>query len=475
MDAVVSPRAAPRPRGVAARPAFLAGAALAIVASTESPARANEPGMYGFGSRPSAMAGAATADAADFTGGYYNPAALASARGTELAFGYTYNDNQLRVDGEDTGVDSVHGVVLGIVAPGRLFGVPFAFGVSSHIPDDGLSRLTALRQDVPRWELYDHRAALLYLAANLAVRPVEWLELGGGIGFLAATQAQLDVRGRADVISPRDSQLQHQIDGDLTSVRYPLAGVRFLLAGWGALGVTYRGESGLDLDVGADLSGNVNFAGIDVPVHYLLESMTIDAFNPRELAFGVSLQRIPNLTVNVDLVYVNWASYESPTALTTASLDARPPPGTPVDLPDDVRPVEVLPPEFEDRLVPHVGAEYVVPVAGPPREVKGDLGPHRLFEIPLRLGYAYEASPVPPQTGLTNFVDADRHIFSAGTGALLHAPVEELPASIHLDVHAQLSVLPKRETEKTNPSDFIGSYTADGTIIGLGTTLRAVF
>jgi len=95
--------------------------------------------------------------------------------------------------------------------------------------------------------------------------------------------------------------------------------------------------------------------------------------------------------------------------------------------------------------------------------------------MPLRAGYVYERSPVPPQTGLTNFVDTDRHTLSLGAGLVLSALKPVLPGSLTLDLHAQLSVLPERLTLKASPADFVGDYRASGTMFGLGTTLSLGF
>jgi hypothetical protein len=82
---------------------------------------------------------------------------------------------------------------------------------------------------------------------------------------------------------------------------------------------------------------------------------------------------------------------------------------------------------------------------------------------------------VPPQTGVTSFVDADRHTVSLGTGVTLNAPGPVLAGSLTLDVHGQLSVLPERTTLKDNPADFTGDYKASGTMGAIGTTLTVVF
>ncbi len=445
----------------------------AVLAVSET--SAHEPDSYGFGSRGAAMAGAVAADVSDFSSTYYNPAGLVGARGVELSMGYIAAHNGLLINDQDSDVDPVRGLVGGLVVPGKVFGLPFAIGVATYLPDKGLSHIEARRQEVPRWELYDTRPSLIFLATNLAIQPVSWLQVGGGVAYLAATRGRFGIRGQADVLHPYDSQLEHEVDADLTSIRYPQAGVRVTLPHVGALGLVYRGETKLDLALDAHLDGAVTFSGIDVPLTYDLESRTIDAFLPQQVVLGASFQGVERLHVNLDVTWVNWSAYESPTAKTKAHLDAIPPPGLDIDLPDDPKPTVVIPPAFEDRFVPRIGMEYEVPVAGAFRRPHGSDQDVRLVEIPIRLGYAYESSPVPPQTGFTNFVDADRHTLTFGTGVTLNAPSEEMMGSVHLDVHLSWSILPERVTEKLSASDFVGDYVARGNMLGGGATLRAVF
>src|SRR5262249_3936987 len=154
--------------------------AFALALGAAGGARANEADAYGLGSRASAMGGAGTADAAGLSGHHYNPRALLGGRGGALAIGDAYARDHLSVHDVDNEIADVHGLVGGLVAPGEFFKIPFAFGIGTYIPDVGLSRIKALRQETPRWALYDERASILFLAANLAVRPVPWLEIGGG-------------------------------------------------------------------------------------------------------------------------------------------------------------------------------------------------------------------------------------------------------------------------------------------------------
>jgi long-chain fatty acid transport protein len=179
--------------------------------------------------------------------------------------------------------------------------------------------------------------------------------------------------------------------------------------------------------------------------------------------------------VNLDLAYVAWSAYVSPTAKTKAHLDAKPPPGTPVDLPDDPKPTRIEPLAFEDRVVPRLGVEYLAFAMGEPRAVRGRDEPRPAIEIPVRAGYALEISPVPDQTGVTNFVDADRHTLSLGAGIAVNAPHAILPGTLALDVHVLWSILPERSTLKASAADFVGDYRAGGSMLGGGATLSAVF
>jgi long-chain fatty acid transport protein len=450
-----------------------AAAALAVTLAAPA-ARANEADTYGLGSRSIAMGNAVSADATDFSANYYNPAGLVGARGPSLSIGYVYAANRLSMNGQDNHVANVHGLVGGLAIPGSVFGIPFAFGVGVYMPDAGISRVKALRQETPRWALYDERASIIFLSANLAVRPLKWLELGGGVAFLASTRGRFEISGTAVIAHPYDSQLRHEVDADLASVRYPQVGARVLIDGFGAIGVVYRGQTKISLSLDAHLQGLVD-AGLTVPLVYDLSSQTANAFLPQQFVVGVSFSRIKNLKVDVDFTFVNWAAYESPTALTTSNLQLDVPPGLPISLPPNPKPVTIIPPAFSNRLVPRFGVEYVVPAAGGWRRLAGEDADRRLVEIPIRAGYVYEQSPVPPQTGVTNFVDADRHTISFGTGVTLNAPGSVLKGSLSIDLHGQWSILPERITHKDNPADFVGSYRAGGSMVGLGGTITAVF
>jgi long-subunit fatty acid transport protein len=445
-------------------PLLTLASGLLVTAVHSRAALAHAPDAYGLGPRGSAMASAMAADSSDFAANYYNPAGLVGSHSLRLSLGYFGADNQLTMNGKDNDVVDPHGLSGGIVAPGKLFGVPFAFGIATYIPDDGLSRVKALRQETPRWELYNDRTTITFIAANLAIRPLSFLEIGGGVAFLAATHGTFGIRGTAVLASPYESQLEHEVDADLTSLRYPQLGVRLKVFDLGFVGLVYRGETKLPLSIGATLKGNIESV-LDVPLTYVLESKTFDAFLPQQVVLGLSFQNVKNLRANFDLTWVNWSRYESPTAQTRADLTVVLPPGFGIELPESPKPTKVIPPRFEDRFVPRLGVEYTL---GFGRSVTVHGEERRAVEVPLRAGYSYEATPVPPQTGVTNFVDTDRHTLSAGAGLVLNRPSSLLSGTLHVDAYFQASILPERDTLKANAADFVGDYRAGGTMIGGG-------
>jgi long-chain fatty acid transport protein len=438
----------------------LAATATASVLGWAGEARANPLDVFGFGSRETAMGGAVSADVSDFSACYYNPAGLARAHGLEISVGYFRADHALSMNGKNSGVDPVKGMSGGAVVPGKVFALPFAFGVGFHIPDNWLTRVRALPQDQPRWELYDNRNQRLWFGVDLAISPFPWLQLGGGVTFMAATKATLDISGHIDLLSPTDSNLRHQVDADLTLIAYPAFGARIEATKDLSFALVYRGQFSMDLNVAANVQSGVGLgrAGDLTTLALALQTNTVDAFLPQQVVGGISYKPLENLHANLDLTWVNWSAYVPPVSQISTQLNVPPPQG---GWPAGIRQPTVPPPtiiqgiQIHDILVPHLGVEW--------RAVT-----RRTWEGFVRGGYEYAKSPIAAQSGPTNYVDRDRHSISAGLGVRLPAPAKLLPGDVRLDAHAQLSLLPTSTTTKVDASDPVGDYTAGGHIWNVG-------
>lgn len=434
-------------------------AAIAVLASCRE-ARANPLDVFGFGSRETGMGSAVSADVTDFSACYYNPAGLALAHGLEISVGYFRADQSLYMNGKNSDVDPVKGMVGGAVVPGKLYQVPFAFGVGFHIPDDWLTRVRALPQDQPRWELYDNRNQRLWFGVDLAISPFPWLQIGGGVTFMAATKATLDISGQVDLITPTNSSLRHQVDADLTLIAYPDFGARVEVTKDLSFALVYRGQFAMDLNVAANVSTGVGLGrtGDLTTLLLALQTDTIDNFLPQQVVGGLSYRPSDDLHTNFDLTWVNWGAYEPPVTRIATQLDVPPPQGgwpAGIQQPKVPPPTVVLPIQIHDTVVPRVGVEW--------RAFK-----HPKWEGFLRGGYEYAKSPIAPQTGPTNYVDRDRHSISAGVGLRLPAPAKLLPGDVRFDAHVQWSILPTETTTKIDASDPVGDYTAGGHIWNAG-------
>lgn len=434
--------------------------AIVLCAGTAS---AGPSETFGYGSRSTALGGAVSADATDASANYYNPAGLASAKGLTFDVGYLRTLYSLRMNGRDNQVDPMRGIVFGLVAPGEVARIPFAFGVGLHLPDDRVFRVRSLDQEQPRWEMYDNRPQRIFLSANLAIKPFKWLEVGAGLVFLAATRARLDITGQFQVANPKESELRHEVDADLTSIRYPQVGVRVHANERLRFAAVYRGEFQLTLDISARLDVEARALGLSVPLLTYITTNSVNAFLPRQAVLGTSFDPTASTTIDFDVTWINWSAYKSPVTAVNAQTKFDPPAGFPPSLvPEKPAPTVVIPPAFRDRFVPRFGIEGRMPLGGG-------------HTFAVRGGYFFESSPIPPQTGGTNFVDTDRHAFSAGIGLRLHNIAQEIPGDVKLDIHAQYSYLPERMTQKASAANPIGDYRAGGTIWSLGFTTGLVF
>jgi long-chain fatty acid transport protein len=429
---------------------------------------ANALGTYGFGSRSSALEGAVSADVEDFSANYYNPAGLVRSNALRLDLGYLYATHALRTNDRDNHVDPVHGLVGGIVAPGSVFGLRFAFGLAIHIPDDRISRSRSLPQIQPRWELYDNSVQLIHITANLAISPVRWLRIGGGLSFVSSTRGRLDIYGNIAYPNADSSQLQHTVDADLLSVRYPQAGVQIDVLPTLTLGFVYRGEFRLALQIDAVVEGQIVLGRVSDPNatriagSYSLSSQSVAVFLPQQAVFGAAWRPIQGLTVMADLTWIDWQAYQNPSAQLGVGLNLQIPPGvTGLMIPALPPSTRVVPAGFHDTLVPRIGIEY-----------RRDIGLHTLA---ARAGYRYEASPVPDQTAGTNFLDSNRHAVSLGAGIVVRGLRPVLPGGLSFDVHGEGQFLEQRSVQKSDPNDPIGDYVIGGQVWSAGVTVGVLF
>jgi long-chain fatty acid transport protein len=448
---------------------------LGVLASSSGRASAQPMDTYGLGSRSIAMGGAVTADVQDYSANYYNPAGLVRGNMLRLSVGWFGAVHDLQVNGISSNVDPMHGMTFGLVVPGHFGDFRFAFGLAVHLPDDHLSRTRSLPRSQPRWELYDNREHRTYLATHIAIRPWDWLLIGGGISFLSLSRNVLEIRGDIDTGTVTNSHLEHSLAADLTTIRYPQVGVQVIALPELSFGAVYRGSFALDntlvAEVGCpatmldcDHNAMLRAIGQSFRGYFYLLSQSVNAFVPQQLSVSASWTPIPELRINAELTWVNWGAYVSPVGTSDITLQ--------IDLPESLRDTIRVPSNimgsrpiaanFSDRFVPRLGVE-------------GLAFADTHVEVRVRGGFFYEQTPVPDQTGLTNLIDTDRWVWSVGLGLALIDLQPLINGSLSFDMHLSYAYLPVRTTRKASLVDTTGDYTAGGNMFIGGLTMELAF
>jgi long-chain fatty acid transport protein len=449
--------------------------AVLFVLATMSHAMAQPMDTYGMGSRSIAMGGAVTADVEDFSANYYNPAGLVRGSALRIGLGWYGAIHDLHVDGQSSNVDPLHGAVMGLVVPGHFGDFRFAFGLAVHLPDDAVSRTRSLPHAQPRWELYDNRGHRTYLAAHLAIRPWDWLLIGGGISFLSMSSNALTIRGDLDLPNPSGSHLDSSLAANLTTIRYPQVGIQVIPIPELSFGLVYRGSFSLDNTLTAEVGCSTSMPGCshDATLRYNalafrgyfdLFTESVNAYVPQQISLGGSWSITPQFRVNAELTWVNWSSYVSPvgTSNITLQIDLPPSLANVIHLPSSIAGTVPIAANFSDRFVPRLGAEGIA---------------YQDSHLALRLrgGFFYEQTPIPDQTGVTNLIDTDRWVWSAGVGLALVDLRPLLDGSLSFDLHLSYAYLPDRTTHKTSLVDPYGDYTAGGQMFMAGLTMEVAF
>src|SRR5690606_18093506 len=216
------------------------------------------------------------------------PAGLARSKGLRLDFGYMRLHSGLEINGEESYVEPLGGLNVGIVAPGQFGKFRFAFGLGLLLNDQRMSRTRTAIADRPRWELYDTRMHKVFLATNLAIRPVDWLILGGGITFQAPSELTLTLEGDAGLF-PAAARVEHMFTGDLQSIRYPQVGIQIVPPGGFSFGLTYRGKFLLENTVRAKADVDLPIL-TDVDLGLLLDLVSVSRshYGPQQVSAGAA-------------------------------------------------------------------------------------------------------------------------------------------------------------------------------------------
>ncbi len=432
-----------------------------LVLVTASEASANPLTMFGSGARGASMGGALTAGARDGSANFYNPALLATIPNLEIDLSYRAARPDLRLNGEDVGVDVARGTQISVAVPGEIAGHRIGAGVSAYVPDQQLMRIRSLSQTQPRFALYDNRAQRLYINVNLSVAIGDKLSIGGGLSYLAATSGGVTLEGRVGFPDANDSELVLDMDVDITTNPYPVGGIAYQLKPWLRIGAAFRGEVQPVTDLRIDIVGDIGSAGREPIVSNAavnLRSISLSHFQPAEFSLGAEAWLRTGLVVVADLSLHRWSRFANPAARLESALEL----GQFNEFVTPPAAASLAPVNYHDILIPRIGLEWLAL-------------DRRHVALHSRAGYSFEPSPAPEQIGLTNFVDNDKHTISAGLGLSLQDWTDVFLEPLSFDLSLAATSLVRRDHQKLSPVDPVGDYHSDGTVWQLAATSRFRF
>jgi long-chain fatty acid transport protein len=375
-----------------------------------APARASTPDVFGFGSESTSLAGAVTACASDFSAAFYNPAGLALAGAARtVAFGVTGYTSELSIRGARQSISDPLGFELGVRAPVPLGGAlrdRIAVGFALHMLPDQIVRVIAHTPEEAFFPYYDNRTQRLVVLPAIAAKVTPRLSLGLGFNFLAGLSGKVQTsQGGTRTLEPR-------IDEKIFSTVKLHAGVHFDATPKLQLGLAYR--QGFSVPFKTFTMNSV--AGTDIDINIDAEGL----FTPDEVWAGAAFTQ-GHVRVSLDGGYLRWSAWRGPYVAVSSVLPI-------------AGPFEVTPPAvpYNDIYSVRAGLSWQV--------LDRDAA-----SLMLRAGGGFEPSPMPDQPGVTNLLDGNKIILSAGAGLQLQ---HLLPQPVRIDAHVMAHLVQSRTFAK---------------------------
>ena len=217
----------------------------------------------------------------------------------------------------------------------------------------------------------------------------------------------------------------------------PIGSVMFCPSERLRVGIVYRGENKAKIQynqyivIGLRLP-NEEEPAVEKSLNLLAASLPFDYvfyFTPQSVTAGVAYHLTDRLLLSCDVAWYQYSRF----------IDGK------GNTPD---------PKFSDIWVPRFGVDYRVT---------------RLLH--LYGGYFYEASPVPDQKTMNDYLDMDRHVLSAGLGITLDRPLPIWRKPLTLQGFFQGQILDKRSIDKIDNDEFGPDYSIKGYILEAGISI----
>ncbi len=344
--------------------------------------------------------------------------------------------------------DGVHAATVQKIG-GRL-----ALGLGFFLPVNRLLLLSTFEPELPIYFMYDSRLQRYDFSGGLAFDLGLGLNLGAGVRMipharyhiattidLTVTAADEDDQNALELITDVEMDV-HEMSLDLGWGFAPLIGLQWDLGEAASalhglsLAATWRGSTGLPVDVDAELQGNFTIQDLGelqdtiIPMVVDLGLSVYDHYMPEQVVLGIAYSGLPHVSAYADLRWTRWQQLSvNITRLAYTTLET---PFWELD-PDAVQDGNDYTPLMRNTWSWRLGGELVFPEV----PLKGAM---KSLLFVLRAGGGVEFTPLVSQTSDTSLLDSDRLVLAMGAGMQHHDPLDLL-GTIHWDVFAQVHKL----------------------------------
>lgn len=331
-------------------------------------------GAFGVDEQGAVAMGRANAFAAqadDPSALFFNPAGIGQLHGTQISIGTTLINPSTTF--ENTATGGVTDTVNALFYPVTLYavheirhglhaglGVFTPFGLSTEWPADWEGRYVTTVSAINSY----------YFNPNITWSPSPHFRLGAGVSYVPSS---VTLKNKLDLTSFTLPDGESEVAADGDGWGYNLAALA-ALPGQNSIGVSFR--SAVKIEYTGDVTTEP--ATLLGPPQDVRSSITL----PPMLTIGLATRAIDPVTLEVDFQWVGWSTIQTIN----------------IDFVNSSSPDVSTLYAWQDSYSLRFGAEHA---DGP---------------ITLRAGYAYDLTPVPPDTIDPSIPDSDKHTFALGGG-----------------------------------------------------------
>ncbi|MGC8900909.1 MAG: OmpP1/FadL family transporter [bacterium] len=391
-----------------------------------SSAYANVFDLFGVDSVGIAMGNARVASADDWSGMYYNPAAITQTK-ESVGVNFIVAVNHLYTKPFGTGFQNTDDKAIEGIAVGYTHDFLADFvriGIALYTPlSDTQQQIAHYSNETEAFlsnklyfEMLENTTEQQIILPTIAFKILPFLSIGGGVSLFVKSLTYSNVY----LPNPmNESEWYMNVNNTQKYTYVANLGMLFNPSERFKIGISYMSADDFPIVGAAFVHLNTNM----IPPGLIASNVTqtinqILFYSPAHASLGIMYKPMANFELDAEITWVGWSGYKDNHGMKPQDQSWT----------DPRTGVTYQGQSFDDIYIPRIGVNY-----------KLDSSWH------IMAGYYYEPTPVPPQMRRTNYVDNVKNVVSTGV-SYIHS--YKNGGSIRYTIHIQDIILGDRKTYK---------------------------